>query len=180
MAKYKDKIVEEVFEWVSENGLMERGGADLNVFLKNFGITDTSHRKWLKLHKPYVDAIDRGREVFQRNLAKTLVNSLFESAKGGYHEEVSEVEDTKYIPDANGKPTIREMVKRTTKTNRYTPPNTGAAIFLLTNIDPTNWQNTQKQDVTIKPQDEQDKMTIEDIDAEIKRLTKLDAKEKTE
>ena len=173
MAKYKDKLVEEVEAWIAEHGLMERGGADLVVFLKHFGISDTCHRKWLAKHTRYVEAIEKGKEAFKRNAATTLVNSLFESAKGGYHEEITETEDTKYIPDKNGNPTIREMVKRKTKTNRYSPPNTGAAIFLLTNLAPEEWQNRQKQDVTIK-QDEEKAMTIEDIEKEIERLSKLD------
>ena len=181
MAKYRERLVDEVFKWVSQNGLIERGGAELHTFLAYLGISDTCHRKWLKLKPRYAEAIERGREVFQSHAAKTLVNSLFESAKGGYHEEVSEVEDTKYIPDANGNPTIREMVKRKTKTNKYTPPNTGAAIFLLTNLDPDNWQNRQRQDVTLKANEEEQSMTLEDIEKEIERINKLDRKsEKTE
>lgn len=176
MAKYKEILVDEVLEWVSKNGLIERGGAELSSYLKHFGISDTCHRKWLNLHPRYAEAIEKGRETFQRNAAAILVHSLFESAKGGYHEETQEVEDTRYIPDAEGKPIIREMTKRKTKTNRYTPPNTGAAIFLLTNLDPDNWQNRQKQDVTLK-QEEEKVMTIEDIEKEIERLNKLDKKE---
>lgn len=177
MAKYKDKLVYEVQEWVAANGLIERGGADLASFLRHFGISDTCHRKWLKLRPRYAEAIENGREIFQRNAATTLVRSLFESAKGGYHEETQEVEDTRYIPDKDGKPIIREMVKRKTKSNRYSPPNTGAAIFLLTNLDPENWQNRQKQDLTIK-QDDEKAMTLEDIEREIERINKLDKGEK--
>lgn len=167
--------MDEVEAWVAANGLMERGGAELQDFRKHFSISDTCHRKWLAKHPEYAAAIERGKETFQRNAASVLVRSLFESAKGGYHEETTETEDTKYIPDANGNPTIREMVKRKTKSNRYTPPNTGAAIFLLTNLAPDEWQNRQKQDVTIK-QEEEKTMTIEDIEKEIERLNKLDKK----
>ena len=55
-------------------------------------------------------------------------------------------------------------------------PNMGAAIFLLTNLDPEHYQNRQKSDITLKPSGEKE-MTIDEINKEIERLSKLETKE---
>ena len=75
------------------------------------------------------------------------------------------------IPNPNGSnsPIIRKMKKK----HVHYQPNVAAAIFLLTNLDPEHYQNRQRSDMVIK-KDEEKQMTIEEINAEIARLEKLD------
>lgn len=169
MAKYKTELVELAYDWVCEHGLMEFGGAQLQDFIKVLGVDDKTYRKWMLTHPEFKSAIDKGKAVFKQNLTHQLHTSLAEAAKGGEHEEVT----TEYRPNAQNpnQPTITKMVKRKV----YVGPNVGAAIFLLTNLDPEHYQNRQRTDVAIKPTQE-DEMTIEEINAEIERLEKLDKK----
>ena len=67
---------------------------------------------------------------------------------------------------------ITKMVKK----KIVIQPNVGAAIFLLTNLDPEHYQNSQKSDITLKPSGEKE-MTIDEINKEIERLSKLETKE---
>ena len=57
------------------------------------------------------------------------------------------------------------------------PPNVGAAIFLLTNLDPEHYQNRQQSNITLK-NDEEREMTLEEINAEIARIEKIEAEGK--
>ena len=57
----------------------------------------------------------------------------------------------------------------------HVQPNIGAAIFLLTNLDPEHYQNRQRNDIMLKKDDEKP-MTLDEINAEIARLEKLEDK----
>ena len=58
----------------------------------------------------------------------------------------------------------------------YYQPNVGAAIFLLTNLDPEHYQNKQNGEFILKNKDDK-KMSIDEINAEIERLKKLENNE---
>lgn len=89
------------------------------------------------------------------------------TAKGYEREET----ETEYVPNPKdpSKPTIKKLKKST----KHYQPNVGAAIFLLTNLDPEHYQNRQRTDVSVK-KDEEKPMTIEEINKEIERLDKLE------
>lgn len=167
MSKYsKDKIAE-CEEWVSIHGLVEYGGAKLKEFCKEMGIDDKTYRNWMKKIE-FADAINRAKDLFKSNLTHDLTISLAEAAKG-YEREETEVE---YVPLGTGKePTIKRMKKKKV----YFQPNVGAAIFLLTNLDPEHYQNRQRNDISVK-KDEEEEMTLEEINAEIARLQKTEDK----
>lgn len=170
MTKYCAKKLKECEEWIAENGLMEHGGADLKDFVKAMGINDKTYRHWLA--KPdFQEMIERAKEKYKKNLTKDLVLSLAKKAKG------YEVEETKttYIPDAQGKPHIRNM--QTTK--RHVPGDTAASIFLLTNLDPEHYQNKQRSDIAFK-KDSEDDMSLDEVNEELERMRKADALEKEE
>lgn len=65
--------------------------------------------------------------------------------------------------DSDGKPKI----KKQTKKNIEEPPNVGAAIFLLTNINPQKWQNRSKSnieaDVNMKESIDYSNLSDEDL-----------------
>ena len=171
MTKYSEKLAREVEDLVAENGLIFYGGAMMKDFLEYFGISYNCNKRWRKGHPLYDAAIKAGQEKFKQKVSIKLVASLAKAAQGYTVEEESEV--TRYIPDGNGNPTIREMTK--TKTKRYIKPEVGAAIFLLTNADPEHYQNKMKNDISIRDADEHE-MTLAEIEAELERLSKLDVK----
>lgn len=157
-------------EWISRHGLIEYGGAQLQDFCKELGINDKTYRRWLNEEDGFKKAIEKGREVFRLNLAHDLHETLAKVAKGSEHEETT----TEYRPNPKNpdKPTITKMVKK----KIVIQPNVGAAIFLLTNLDPEHYQNRQKSDITLKPSGEKE-MTIDEINKEIERLSKIETKE---
>jgi hypothetical protein len=157
-------------EWISKHGLIEYGGAQLQDFCKELGINDKTYRRWLNEEDDFKKAIEKGREVFRLSLAHDLHETLAKVAKGSEHEETT----TEYRPNPKNpdKPTIMKMVKK----KIVIQPNVGAAIFLLTNLDPEHYQNRQKSDIILKPSGEKE-MTIDEINKEIERLSKLETKE---
>lgn len=166
-SKYSKAKVAECEEWVSKHGLTDYGGAMLKEYCREMGIDNKTHYHWLKVKDDYREAIERAKEHFKRTLSHDLTISLAEAAKGYDKEDIV----TDYVPNPENpnQPTIRSMRKRKV----HFPPNVGAAIFLLTNLDPEHYQNRQRNDIAVK-KDEEREMTIEEINAEIERLEKLD------
>lgn len=172
--KYGNAINKIAEEWVSEHGLIEYGGGQLQDFNAHLGINDKTYRRWLDEQPDFKAAIERGRTTFKKSLAHQLHETLSDAAKGGYRED--EDEQTEYRPDAKNpdKPRIVKMIK--TKHRKFFKPDIGAAIFLITNLDPEHYQNRQKNDIILKNTEEKE-MTIEEINKEIERLSKIETKE---
>lgn len=128
--KYCKELTAEMEKWVSENGLMEYGGAKLSDFLKHFGINHDTYYEWM--NKPeFSDAIKRAKAMFKSGLERDVVKSLANIAKGyEYTQTTKEYKDAK-------------EVKRTVK-NIKVEPNVAAGIFILTNIAPEKWKNRQQ------------------------------------
>lgn len=170
MAKYNQKKVEECEKWVSEHGLMEYGGALMKDFCAQMGIDYKTYKIWLKKDE-FKEAIDRGKETFKSKLTHELSLSLSQAAKGGEYTKIKKHRE--YRPNADG--TRGQLVKLVEDEEKCViPPNVGAAIFLLTNLDPERYQNRQKSDISIKKNEEKER-SLEEINAEIERLEKLDA-----
>ena len=55
-------------------------------------------------------------------------------------------------------------------------PNVGAAIFLITNLDPEHYQNRQNSNIALKAKADDKEMTMEEINAELERLEKMEKK----
>lgn len=136
--KYSKKMIQECADWVKEYGLMEYGGATLRSFCEAMDIDDETYYNWMKKSE-FSDAIKDAKDYFKSQLEKDIVKSLAMSAKGYEWEETV----TDYKIDQAGK--MRKVGKKTT--NKHVSPNTGAAIFLLTNVNGERWKNKQNNDV---------------------------------
>ena len=138
MAKYCPEMVQRCADWVRENGLIDDGGAKLSEYCAAMHIDDTQHYRWLKGKEEYAEAIKKAKSDFRDNLKVDLVKSLANCAKG--YEYIK----TKEEYDGN-----RRLLRKTEETVKVAP-NVGAAIFLLTNLDPERWKNRQesKTDIT--------------------------------
>lgn len=140
MAKTKltKDFIKKAYEWVCENGLMDDGGAKFVDFCRAMCIDDMTYYRYMggnfPLSAEFTEAIKKAKQVFRQNLEVDLVLSLAKSAKG-YRWQKKRTE----YKDVNGKP---QIVKQTVEDVEVLP-NTGAAIFLLTNIAPDKWKNKQ-------------------------------------
>lgn len=168
--KYGNAINKIAEEWVSEHGLIEYGGGQLQDFNAHLGINDKTYRRWLDEQPDFKAAIERGRATFKKLLTHQLHETLSMAATGYEREET----ETEYVPNPQDPttPTIKKLKKKKV----FYQPNVGAAIFLITNLDSEHYQNRQKNDITLKGNDEKE-MTLEEINAEIARLEKLETKE---
>lgn len=131
--KYSKEKIQECADWVRLNGLMDYGGATLKDFCKAMDIGRDTYYEWME--KPdFSDRIKNAKADFKASQEERLVESLMNSALGYEAEEVK----SEYSNDLlTGKPKL----KKQTRTKKHIQPNTGAAIFLLTNIAPEKWKN---------------------------------------
>lgn len=167
--KYKASLVEFAEQWISEHGLMDFGGAKAKDFWKAMGCDAKSYYNWLKKYPEFSEAVERGRERFKIEHTHTLFNTLMQTAIGGEKEVVDETTEYRPNPDDENKPKIVKMIKH--KHKIFQRPDVGAAIFLLTNLDPEHWQNKMRNDVAIKKPNSNEDMSLDEIKDEIKRLT---------
>lgn len=157
-------------EWVKEHGLIDYGGGQLQDFCTHLGINDKTYRRWLKEEDEFKTAIERGKRDYEKSLAHNLHETLSMVATGYEREET----ETEYRPNPTNpqQPIITKMKRKKV----FFQPNVGAAIFLLTNLDPEHYQNRQSNNIVLKD-DKEKEMTLEEINNEIERLSKLETKE---
>lgn len=127
-----EELLTKVTEWIAENGLIDYGGATVKDFYIAMGIPERTYYDWRKGNAGFAEAIKKGKEIFANSLEKRLVESMANSARGYTWKKTKE----EYKVDG-GKD---KLVKRTVE-DCHVPPNTAAAIFLLTNLDPERWKN---------------------------------------
>lgn len=136
--KYSKEKIRECAEWVREHGLIDYGGATLKDFCAVMDIDDMTYYSWKK-RPEFSEAIKKAKDEFRSRLQVRLEKSLARAAEGYEWEQVT----TELENDEKGKPRI----KRQTRKNIRVEPNVGAAIFLLTNLDPEKWKNRQDKAV---------------------------------
>lgn len=172
MTKLKDKIITKgkgrsklsldlintIYNWVCVNGLVDDYGATKKSLCDAIAISDETLRRWEngkgELNVALMDSIKNAKKIFRLNRNKAVVNSLFKRATG-YTARRTKTE----MKPKNGQPQISKQI-----VEEYdVPPDTGAAIFILTNTDPDNWQN--KQNIVAK-ETKETKIKV-DSDAEI-------------
>ena len=169
--KYSPTMIKACEAWIMEHGLMDYGGAKLKDFMQAMGIHHKSYYLWLQKDE-FRNAVERAKQYFKEHLCRDLVISLAEAAKGGERESVVEHVEYRQNPDDPSRPIIYR--KTTNKTKTFVSPNVAAGIFLLCNLDPEHYRNSQRSDITLKKTDDaDDSMTIEEVNAEIERLEKL-------
>ena len=130
--KYSKAKIEECANWVRIHGLMDYGGATLKGFCKAMDINADTYFEWMRKSE-FSEAIQNAKDDFKATQEERLVESLMQSALG---YEASETR-TEYTSDENG----NRRPRKQTVTKKSVAPNTGAAIFLLTNIAPEKWKN---------------------------------------
>lgn len=140
--KYGNQAIQATEAWISDNGLMDYGGAKLSDFLNYIGISYKSYYRWMDEYPEFKAAIERGKAEFKARLTTDIAASLAMAAKGYEREEPEE--EFKPNPKDPNKAIQTKFKKKTV----YYQPNVGAAIFLLTNLDPEHYRNRQSAEIT--------------------------------
>lgn len=152
MAKYNKDIVQEMAEWVRENGLIDHGGARLLDFCKHFGIHHETYYEWMRKSE-FSETIKKAKDDFRSKLEIDIVRSMANAAKG--------YEYTQTITEKKANDVGQMEVVKTVKKNIHVEPNVGAGIFLLTNIAPERWRNRRDVSYTDKDIEEAIKQNSE-------------------
>lgn len=138
MAKFNEDKLRECADWVRENGLIDYGGASVKAFCAAMDIGKTTYYEWLA-DPNFANAINKAKREFAESLERDLVVSLAKAAKGYRYVK----KKTEYVNGADNRP----VIKKQTSEDVEVQPNVGAAIFLLTNLNPEGWKNRQNTTV---------------------------------
>lgn len=137
--KYSKEKIRECVNWVIENGLMDYGGAKLSEFCRAMDIDNKTYYGWMR-NSDFSDAIKKAKDEFRKTLQSDIEVSLAKVAKGYSWDQ--------YITEYENGPDNKPKIKKQTRRTMYEAPNVGAAIFLLTNLDPDKWKNSQRLEHT--------------------------------
>ena len=139
MAKFNEEKLRECAEWVRENGLIDYGGASVRAFCTAMDLHHSTYFEWLATKPEFAEAIKNAKREFAESLERDLVVSLAKAAKGYKYVK----KKTEYVNGADNRP----VIKKQTSEDVEVQPNVGAAIFLLTNLNPEGWKNRQNTTV---------------------------------
>ena len=152
--------IKECAAWVEKHGLHPQPcGASVQDFCKAMGISDETHRRWMRKVE-FVEAVNAARDRYASRIVFDVENALVKAALGLDAEETKEkakaVDDVirEYDP-ATGNLVREHKTKKlvtmeATRTRRYYPPDVKAAQFILTNMAAGTWR--QKQDLNLGAQ----------------------------
>lgn len=127
MAKFNEQIIRECELWVSENGLMEYGGAKLIDFCNVMGIGKSTYYRWME-NETFGTAIKQAKEDFKNGLERNVVSSLARSAIGYEYEQVS----SEYYMEGKKKKLKKEVRKMSVLNLMWEPEYSFSQTLLLT------------------------------------------------
>ena len=154
MTKLSKEFIQRCVVWVEKNGLYpQKGGAAVITFCAAMGISKETYNKWRKISE-FADPIKNANAAFAERTEVEVVNALKRKALGyeytSKRQEASPRKVIHYDPKTGRK--IREeqgelITTKATQEVVVVPPDTGAAIFLLTNLAPEKWKNYQRAEI---------------------------------
>lgn len=115
---------------------------DSNILAcKKVGISKSTFYEWLESYPEFSDSLKKARKEFRETIVQTLEQSLWKRA-AGYEIEESKNE-YRTLKDGS------KVLVKSSKITKHFPPDTGALIFALTNLDPENWKNRQDNRLSV-------------------------------
>lgn len=134
---YSDEFKQEIFKFVEKNGLRTKDmglGVTQRALTQHFGFSDDELARWMK-DADFAEAIKRANAIFRANRVNRCVDNLQRRADG--------YADTKVV--SKGKKDGDTFIATSSEVVTVNvPPDVGANIFILTNIDPDHWKNPMK------------------------------------
>jgi len=104
--------------------------------------------QWKANKLEFSEEIQKARKIRDEKTVVAAKRSLFKLIEGYYAENYKTIYENSGKLDPKGT-TIRKA-KEWTIYKKYYPPRLAAIIFVLTNLDPENWKNTFRVEVTGK------------------------------
>ena len=115
---------------------------DSNILAcKKVGISKETFYTWINDKPDFSDSLKKARKEFRETIVQTLEQSLWKRA-AGYEIEESKNE-YRTLKDGG------EVLVKSSKITKHFPPDTGALVFALTNLDPENWKNKQDNRLSV-------------------------------
>ena len=115
---------------------------DSNILAcKKVGISKSTFYEWLESYPDFSGSLKKARKEFRETIVQTLEQSLWKRA-AGYEIEESKNE-YRTLKDGS------KVLVKSSKITKHFPPDTGALIFALTNLDPENWKNRQDNRLSV-------------------------------
>ena len=115
---------------------------DSNILAcKKVGISKSTFYEWLESYPDFSASLKKARKEFRETIVQTLEQSLWKRA-AGYEIEESKNE-YRTLKDGS------KVLVKSSKITKHFPPDTGALIFALTNLDPENWKNKQDNRLSV-------------------------------
>ncbi len=115
---------------------------DSNILAcKKVGISKETFYTWINDKPDFYDSLKKARKEFRETIVQTLEQSLWKRA-AGYEIEESKNE-YRTLKDGS------KVLVKSSKITKHFPPDTGALIFALTNLDPENWKNRQDNRLSV-------------------------------
>lgn len=115
---------------------------DSNILAcKKVGISKSTFYEWLESYPDFSDSLKKARKEFRETIVQTLEQSLWKRAAGYEVEEVKN--EYRTLKDGS------KVLVKSSKITKHFPPDTGALIFALTNLDPENWKNKQDNRLSV-------------------------------
>lgn len=115
---------------------------DSNILAcKKVGIIKETFYTWINDKPDFSDSLKKARKEFRETIVQTLEQSLWKRA-AGYEIEESKNE-YRTLKDGS------KVLVKSSKITKHFPPDTGALIFALTNLDPENWKNRQDNRLSV-------------------------------
>ena len=115
---------------------------DSNILTcKKVGISKETFYTWINDKPDFSDSLKKARKEFRETIVQTMEQSLWKRA-AGYEIEESKNE-YRALKDGS------KVLVKSSKITKHFPPDTGALIFALTNLDPENWKNRQDNRLSV-------------------------------
>lgn len=115
---------------------------DSNILAcKKVGISKETFYTWINDKPDFSDSLKKARKEFRETIVQTLEQSLWKRA-AGYEIEESKNE-YRTLKDGS------KVLVKSSKITKHFPPDTGALVFALTNLDPENWKNRQDNRLSV-------------------------------
>lgn len=131
---YNEKFKQDFCAYIEEHGLSQ--GSETSTVItacKFFDISKQTFYNYKNANPDFGLAIKTAQEFFISKTCETLKKSLLDRAKGGTYTTTEQIYDI----DSEG----YKKLTREKKIIKEVPPDTGAAIYLLSKYDPENFSN---------------------------------------
>ena len=140
--KLTEDFLKDCVAWIEKNGLYPQpGGASIKTFRAAMGISKQTYNRWRK-QATFSKAVAQANQLFKQETTVELYNALKRRAEG-FTASRSRLTETGVMED--GKMKTKKAI-RITEDIVY-PPDTSAAKFLITNLDPENWKDRRTDEL---------------------------------